>query len=554
MRRLTILMISMLAAFGVMAHEPDPLPPQALEAGDSIDGSLLRAHVRFLSDDLLGGRGPATEGDALTQLYLSTEMEKLGLEPAGIDGTWTQPFDIVGVDTKVPATWTFSRGGQTVRLDRGEEFVAVSGQQKKQSSLNNSELVFVGYGIEAPEYGWDDFKGMDLKGKTLVFMNNDPDWAPNLFEGDRRLYYGRWTYKYESAARQGAAGAIVIHTTPTAGYPWQVVQTSWTGEQFGLPAGPEPRLSVEAWVSEDAARELMKLAGKDLDQLVESARRKDFRPVPLGIRTSLDLAVEISAVTTANVAGILRGSDSILRDEVVIYTAHHDHLGTAEEGEGDRIYNGALDNGSGTSQVLAIAKAFTELPARPARSVMFLFVAAEEQGLLGSRYWADHPTIEPGKIAANINIDGANIWGRTEDLTFIGYGKSSLDSIVERFAAMQGRSVQGDQFPDRGFFYRSDQFHFARIGVPAIYTDTGTKFRGRPAGWGKQQIENWEATNYHQVNDELEDSWNFEGMVEDARLLFLTGLVVAESEEMPSWNPGDEFEAARKEALANRTD
>jgi Zn-dependent M28 family amino/carboxypeptidase len=422
--------------------------------------------------------------------------------------------------------------------------------QEEKATIDGAEVVFVGYGIQAPEYRWDDYKGMDLKGKVLLMLNNDPEWDPKLFEGERRLYYGRWTYKYESAARQGAAGAIIIHTIPSAGYPWQVVQTSWSGQQFELPAEGEPRIQVAAWTTEDGAKALAKLGGKDLDQLREAARSRDFRPVPLGVTTSLALTNTVSSVETANVGGLLRGSDPALKDEVVVYTAHHDHLGIGEpNAQGDRIYNGALDNATGTSQVLAIARAFQALPEPPRRSILFLFVAAEEQGLLGSEYYAKHPTFPPGKIAANLNYDGGNIWGRALEVAFIGYGKSSLDALVERHAARQDRKVVGDQFPDRGFYYRSDQFNFAKIGVPAVYLDNGTLFRGKPPEWGKEQLEAYEATNYHQPSDELTPDWSFEGMVEDARLGFFVGLEVAETPELPAWNPGDEFEAARKAAL-----
>jgi Zn-dependent M28 family amino/carboxypeptidase len=381
-------------------------------------------------------------------------------------------------------------------------------------------------------------------------LNNDPDWDDKLFEGKRRLYYGRWTYKYESAAEQGAAGAIIIHTTPSAGYPWQVVQSSWTGPQFELPAEGEPRSQVKSWVTEDAARQLLKLAGQDLDALVKSARSRDFKPVPLGVTTSLTLTNKVEKVQTANVGGVLRGSDPKLKDEVVIYTAHHDHLGIGEPVDGDNIYNGAVDNAAGVAQILAIARAYAELPQPPRRSVLFLFVAAEEQGLLGSEYYAKHPSFHPGKIAANINYDGGNYLGRGLELAYIGLGKSSLDSLVKGLAAQQGRTVVGDQFPDRGFFYRSDQFNFAKIGVPALYLDTGTKYRDRPAEWGVQKAEEFEEKHYHQPSDELRDDWNYEGMIEDARIGFFSGVLIANGDKMPTWNPGDEFEAARKAALA----
>ena len=531
-----------------------PAAAQAAEkAAQAIDRHALEGPIRFLSDDLLEGRGPASRGDKLTQRYLADTLALLGYEPAGGKDSYLQPFDIVGITSTVPKTWAFrAKGGQDLTLSYWDQFIASSGVQSERSDLRDAELVFVGYGIQAPEHGWDDYKGMDLKGKVLVMLNNDPDWDPKLFEGDRRLYYGRWTYKYESAAQQGAAGAIIIHTPPSAGYGWQVVQSSWTGEQFELPvAQGEPRVQVAAWTTEDAAKQLAKLGGHDLDELVKRAKSRDFKPVPLGVTTSLSLTNKISRVQTANVAGVLRGSDPKLRDEVVVYTAHHDHLGIGEPNkEGDKIYNGAMDNASGTAQVLAIAKAFARMEPRPRRSVLMLFVAAEEQGLLGSEYYSKHPTFAPGKIAANINFDGANIWGRTEDLTYIGLGKSSLDEVVKAQAAKQGRTVVGDQFPDKGFFYRSDQFNFARIGVPAIYLDAGTKFRGKPADWGKEQIGAWEAAHYHQASDEVRDDWNYEGIIEDARLGFFAGLEIANADQMPTWKPGDEFEAARKAALA----
>jgi Zn-dependent M28 family amino/carboxypeptidase len=528
-----------------------PLPPTAEKAAQAIDRDSLEGPIRYLADDLLEGRGPGSRGDELTRLYLATTMELLGLEPGGANGSWEQPFDIVGITSEAPKAWEFRAGGKTVPLAYFEEYIASSGVQNAQSTLNNAELVFVGYGIEAPEYGWNDFKGMDLKGKVLVMLNNDPDWDPKLFDGNRRLYYGRWTYKYESAARQGAAGAIIIHTTPSAGYPWQVVQTSWSGEQFELPAGNEPRIQVSAWTTEDATKKLFAAAGHDLGKLVEQAKSKSFKPVPLGITTSLAMSNKLTQKKTGNVLGLLPGSDPNLKDEVIVYSAHHDHLGVGEPDKtGDKIYNGAVDNAAGCAQLLAIARAFSALPERPKRSILFAFVAAEEQGLLGSEYYATHPTVPPGKIAANINYDGGNVLGRTSDLTYIGLGKSSLDQIVTTLAAQQKRKVLGDQFPDRGFFYRSDQFNFAKIGIPAIYLDNGTEFIGKSADWGKQQVEDYEANRYHQPSDEYEPGWTYDGMIEDARLGFYAGLAIAQDPKLPTWNPGDEFEAARKKALA----
>ncbi len=528
-----------------------PLPAGTEEAQAVITAESMMADIVALSGDDFQGRGPGGDGDLKTQQFLIDRMTEVGFEPGVADGGWLQPFDIVGITSTAPDTWTLSTAGGDVVLDWWKDFIASSGVQSEAAAIDNAELVFVGYGIQAPEYGWDDFADTDLTGKVLVVMNNDPDWDPELFEGNRRLLYGRWTYKYEKAAEMGAVGTIIIHTTPSAGYKFQVVQTSWTGEQFEIPAGDEPRSQVEAWTTEDAMRRLMAAAGHDLDALRESAKSPDFQPVPLGIHTSLELANELRRVETANVIGVLSGSDPELADEWVIFSAHHDHLGVGTPNDdGDDIYNGALDNASGTAQVLAIAEAFAALPERPRRSIMLTFVAAEEQGLLGSAYYAANPTVEPGRMAANLNYDGGNIWGRNRDVTYIGYGKSSLDAVIDQYAGEQGRTVKPDQFPDKGFFYRSDQINFARVGVPAVYLDTGTDFVDREPDWGREQIEAWEEVHYHQPSDQVEESWNLDGMVDDAVLGFRAGLHIAQQDAMPTWNPGDEFEAARISALA----
>ena len=512
----------------------------------------LATWIADLSDDAMEGRGPGTAGDVMARQYIADVMADTGLEPAAADGSWEQPFDIVGIDAAVPETWTFrSGGGDSVDFAFWDEFIAHSGVQSEQAAIEDAEVVFVGYGIQAPEYGWDDYGDADLLGKVLLMLNNDPDWDPDLFEGNRRLYYGRWTYKYESAAAQGAAGAIIIHTTPSAGYGFNVVQTSWTGPQFELPDEGEPRTQINAWLTEEASRRLFELAGADYDETLESARSADFTPVPLGLSTSLSLTNTVTSEQTANVLGALPGSDPELADEWIVFTAHHDHIGISpDESLEDRIYNGALDNAAGVAQVLAIAGELAAQSPGPSRSMLFLLVGAEEQGLLGSEYYAVHPTVPPGKMVANINYDGGNQWGRTRDVTYIGYGKSSLDGVVEAAAAEQGRTVQPDQFPDRGFFYRSDQLNFARIGVPAIYLDNGTDFVDRPAGWGAEQLEAWTANVYHQVSDEYSEDWNFDGMVDDVVLGLACARAISENPEFPTWNPGDEFEAARLAALA----
>ncbi|WP_163996897.1 M28 family metallopeptidase [Pyxidicoccus caerfyrddinensis] len=549
MKHLVSLLLA-LCAVPALAQRMPLVTPAEKAASAVIVPDVLRAHVRFLSHDLLEGRGPGTRGDALAQAYIAAQFEALGLQPAGTDGSYFQQFDLVGI-TSHPKGLTFRAPQGTAELEFHEDFIAVSGVQAPEAKLEDSELVFVGYGIQAPEYEWDDFKGMDLRGKTLLILNNDPEDDPKLFAGRTRLWYGRWDYKYEQAAKVGAAGAIIIHTTPSAGYPWQVVQSSWTGEQFELPATAGPRTQIKAWTTEAATRRVLQLAGKDLDALRAAAQKRDFQPVPLGMQVSARFTSEVRRRPTANVLAMLPGSDAKLAREVVLYSAHHDHLGMKEGGKAgeDTIYNGALDNAAGVAAMLSVAKAFRELPQPPRRSILFAAVAAEEQGLLGSQYLAEHPPVPAGRVAANINIDGANIHGRTKDLTVIGLGKSSLDATITGLAKTQGRVVKADQLSDRGFFYRSDQFNFAKQGIPAAYFGSGMDFVGRPEGWGKQQREAWEAKHYHQPSDELRPEWDLTGAVEDVRLFFLLGANVARAPDMPRWNKGDEFEAARLESL-----
>ena len=563
--------IAIFASFGLTACGEQPAPESepvdstatrdasgvnaAEVATQEITADLMRAYVRELSDDEYEGRGPGSRGDVAARKYLAGKLEELGLEPGAAGGTWEQPFDLIGVTTDQPAEWSFAGHDKSLTLKQWDDFIISSGVQSERADVENAELVFAGYAIQAPEFDWDDFKDVDLTGKVLLIMNNDPDWDPDLFAGETRLWYGRWLYKYQSAARQGAVGAIIIHTQPSAGYPFQVIQTSMTGARFELPAGDEPRLQAAAWVTESAARELVAMSGNDLDALREAADNSDFEPVPLGITTSIGMDVSLNRVTSANVLGLLPGSDPELKDEVVIYTAHHDHLGIGTPNDaGDVIYNGAMDNASGVAQVMAIIKAISTLPEAPRRSVLVALVGAEEQGLLGSEYYAENPTFRAGKIAANLNYDGGNIWGHTHDVTFIGLGKSTIDGLVEAIAAEQGRVVKPDQFADRGYFYRSDQFSFAKIGVPAMYLDQGTDFVDRSPEWGRRQVNHYTDVNYHQPSDEYDDSWNFDGMIADALLGYWTGLAVANADDMPSWVEGDEFEAARLEALSAEED
>ena len=544
---------ALLAMAATPAVAPVMLTAPERAAARTINADLLRGHIRFLSSDLLGGRGPATPGDRLAQQYIAAQMEAAGLQPGAPGGGWLQPLDIVGITSHNPDVATVSKGGDKVDLKYKDDYIAFSGVAAPEARLENTEVVFVGYGIVAPEYQWDDYKGADLKGKVLLMMNNDPAGDPKLFGGKTRQYYGRWTYKYEMAAKKGAAGAIIIHTEPSAGYKWQVVTSSWSGENFTLPAEGQPELQVQAWATEEASRRVARLGGQDLDALRAAAEKRDFKPVPLGVTLSLTLRNEVQKKQTANVIGKLPGRDPILGRQAVLYTAHHDHLGMREStrpGE-DVIYNGARDNASGVAAVLAIARAMKALPAAPRRTILFAAVAGEEQGLLGSAYLAAHPPVPIGLLAANINIDELGIWGRTRDMIMIGKGKSTLDTVVEAIAAAQGgRHIVADQNPDKGYFYRSDQFNLAKRGVPAAYLESGIEVVGKPAGWGAAQHAKYEETDYHQPSDELRPDWDFTGAVEDTQLLFYLGVKVAEGRNMPSWNPGDEFEGARKQALA----
>lgn len=550
--------------------------PSAAEqrAAEQIDAAGLRAHIRFLADDLLEGRGPGSRGDQLAQLYISCQLEALGVEPAAKtdagEPTWYQPVLLRGVTTRAPATIEFRRSKADQKLDTDasaesnsadtlslrllDDMMAASGKAEPTVSIENAELVFVGYGIQAPEYDWDDFKQTDVRGKLLVVLNNDPADDPELFAGKRRLYYGRWDYKYQMAAKLGAAGAMIIHTTESAGYPYQVVRTSWSGEEFELASTQGPRTKLKGWLTEEAAGRLIRFSGHDLQQLIDQAQSRDFEPIPLGVELSLEMQCTVREQTTGNVLGEIPGSDPQLAREYVVYTAHHDHLGMAgtRDAKGDNIYNGAIDNASGVASLLSIARAVAALPKRPKRSVLFAFVGAEEQGLLGSQHLALHPPMPAGYMAAVINIDGMNFLGRAHDVNVIGNGKSNLDGLLERVAKWQGRTVLPDYFPDRGYYYRSDQFSLAKVGVPGVYLHSGINIADRPDGWGKEQLEAWVEKTYHQPSDEFDASWDLTGAIDDAQLLMQLGVEIANQADMPQWNSGDEFEAARRSAIDAR--
>ena len=523
-----------------------------------IDAESIAAHIRFLADDLLEGRGPGTKSDAITQLYIATQLQSLGYQPAGQDGGYTQAVPLVGLTSSPPQTIAIAKStagsgsdSEQIELKYYQDFIAVSGMVESEVSIDAANLVFVGFGITAPEYQWDDYANTDVSGKIVVVMNNDPEDDPDLFEGRRRLYYGRWDYKYANAAAHGAAGAIIIHTTASAGYPFSVVQTSWSGEESELREDDSPRLKVKAWVTDEAAHKIVELASQDLEKLRAAANQRGFKPVDLKLTTSVKIEVQITQNDTANILAIFPGSDPEVADEYVMLMAHHDHIGRATErnASGDDIYNGAIDNASGTATLLSMARAFAIAGKmnleKPRRSILIAAVGAEEQGLLGSKYFAAHPTVPAGKIAGLINMDGMNFLGRTIDLQVVGYGKSSIDVLVSQVAELQNRKVVPDQFIDRGYYYRSDQFSLARIGVPGLYLHSGTAVRGKPDDWGRQQVELWTETDYHQPSDEYKTDWDLSGAVEDTQLLYEIALRIANADAMQAWNSGDEFEAAR---------
>ncbi len=527
----------------------------------TINENTLRADIKYLSDDLLEGRGTGARGGELAAKYIAAQLEELGLKGAGSGGSFFQPVSLVGVKADPKTTLTISSGGKRETFKFPEEFVAFTGAQAENVSVD-ADMVFVGYGIDAPEQRWNDYKGSadDYRGKVLVMMVNDPpatSQEPNLFGGRALTYYGRWTYKFEEAARRGAAGVILIHTDESAGYPWSVVRTSNGSWRFDIARGDNsktPYLKMRSWVTNDTAQKFMRLAGQDLDDLRKRAASRDFQPVKLNAKASIDIRSEVKRVESMNVAGILPGRDARLRDEYVIYSAHWDHLGIGEANKrGDNIYNGAVDNASGVASVLGIAEAFTKLPQneRPRRSILFLFPTAEEQGLLGAEWYAQHPLVPLNKTAANVNLDSMNILGRTRDFVPLGAERSSLMRVVESVARDNNMTVQPDPRPEQGSFYRSDHFPFAKVGVPSISLKEGMDFVGQPKGWGEQQFKAYNTANYHQPSDEYSDAWNFEGMVQEAMIAFEIGRRIADMDAMPRFNPSDEFAKADRNRMGS---
>ena len=547
-RTLAALLISCLAACNQSpATAPAATPQPTGPAENEIQEAPLKAHLQALSADDMGGRAPSTPGGQKAADYLATQLKTLGVEPGGDNGSYFQEVPIV--ESVVDRSFTLSVPGNSYRYF--DDVVAFSGTEQPRVHVQG-DVVFVGHGIVAPEQNWNDYQGADVKGKWVLVMVNDPPAPadePTLFAGQALTYYGRWTYKFEEAARQGAAGAILIHTDDSATYPWQVVQSSWTGTQYSLPpAAGAPALGVKAWMKNDAAVDFVKRGGQNLDQLRASAVKRGFKPVPLKLRAAATLQQRTSRKTSPNVIGVVRGTNE---RQAVIFTSHYDHFGTREAQPGDkpdtdRIFNGAYDNASGISGLLMIAQSMAKAPAKPGRSMYFVFTTAEESGLLGAEYFAQHPVIPMDQVAANINVDGLNYLGPTRDIVLLGADRSSLGPMAKTLAQERGRTLGADQHPERGYFFRSDHFPLAKAGVPALSIREPREFTGPNAAELAKKQEAYNATDYHQPSDEFDPTWNFAGGVEDLKFLAQLAWRVAAQPAMPEYNAGDQFANARK--------
>ena len=544
-------------ALAVASCSSAPSAPDA--ALSSLNADRLMVNIKTLSSDQFEGRGPGSNGENLTIKYMEDQFRASGLEPGNPDGTFLQNVPLVSITPQPGLKIALTAHGQTLSPTWPKDFVAWTKRVVEKSSID-ADMIFVGYGVQAPEFNWDDFKGVDVRGKVMVVLINDPPVPdpndptkldPKTFGGNAMTYYGRWSYKYEKAAEMGAAGCFIIHDTAGAGYPWEVVQNGRSGEQFTLntPDKAMNRAAIEGWFSGDTAAKLFKMGGQDLAALRKAAVSRDFHPVALNVHAKLDLTNTLRTLDSHNVIAKITGSDAKLKDEYVIYSAHWDHFGIGPAVNGDKIYHGAADNAAGSSALLEIARAYKQLKTPPKRTMLFLSVTAEEQGLLGSQYYSEHPLYPLARTAANINMDGMNVLGRTRDIVMIGKGASSLDQIVEDLARNQGRAVKPDPEPEKGFYYRSDHFNFAKHGVPAFDPDSGVEYIGKPNGWGLQMRDKYTSEDYHKPSDVIKPYWDLSGAVEDCQLFFLVGYRVANAAQTPEWNPGSEFKAIRDASL-----
>jgi Zn-dependent M28 family amino/carboxypeptidase len=544
----------MLACLGLLAGCNAARTARDAAAG-SITEPVYRGYVETLASDEFEGRAPGSAGERKTVQYLEQQFLALGLQPVQ-GGSFRQEVPLVGIFADPKASYLdFERAGHRLSLALGDDMVVGTRRVKPAVTISASDVVFVGYGIVAPEYGWNDYAGLDMHGKTALILVNDPGFAtgdPALFHGRTMTYYGRWTYKFEEAARQGAAAAIIVHETAPAAYPWQVVRNGWTGPQFY--AEPEDgnagRCAIEGWITHERAAEIMALAGQDLASLEREAVVRGFHPLPLDLKASAGVSNTISHERSANVAAILPGKDQ--PDEYVVYTAHWDHFGKLETAEGDNIFNGAQDNATGVAGILTIAHGFRAMLSAPSRSVIFMATTGEEAGLLGSEYYAAHPLVPLEKTAAVINLDLLSPMGRARDIEVIGYGASELEDRLAAAAARQGRVLLPDANPEAGYFYRSDQLNMARKGVPALFVRSGIDLIGKPPGTGKAMVRDYYANVYHKQVDEYRPEWDVSGSIEDLKLLFEVGAGVAQDGGWPNWYEGNEFRAARDASAASR--
>lgn len=535
--------------------------PDAKALGMITADGLMR-HIKTLASDEYEGRGPGTRGEDLSIKYIADQFQQAGLAPGNTDGTYFQNVPLVGITTNQNTQMKVNVAGRDMTLKFGDDFVARTVRVVEKTGFD-ADMVFVGYGVDAPEYGWDDYKGQDMHGKVLVMLVNDPpvpdpknpqQLDEKMFKGRAMTYYGRWTYKYEIAAAKGAAGVLVVHETGPAGYPWAVPKGSFTIENFDLvsPDKNMSRVNIEGWITEPKIRELMQAAGLNFDELKKRAIRKDFQPVPLKAHAKLDIESKLRTINSHNVIGKLEGSDPKLKDEYVIYTAHWDHLGIGlPDAKGDKIYNGALDNASGIAGLIEMARAFKATSPPPRRSILFIAVTAEEKGLIGSKYYAENPIYPLAKTVAEINMDGLNQWGPTSDVTVIGLGNSTLDDVLKEAAAEKGRVLRPDAEPEKGFYYRSDHFNFAKQGVPALDPESGIDYKGKSKDWGMKKRDEYTENDYHKPSDEIKPDWNLSGAAEDVALLMTVGYRVANTDKFPEWKPGTEFKAKREEMLKN---
>jgi len=536
--------LALLALFFFGCAKEDQKLKSALE---SISAEELSKDVEILSSDEFEGRSPASKGEEKTISFLKEEFQKVGLKP-GNGESFFQELPMVEI-TAGPVTELEIRSDKKSMLFAyGDEFVGLTLRVVEKVSLNDSEMVFVGYGIVAPEYNWNDYEGLDVRGKTVVMLVNDPGFAtedPEFFKGRAMTYYGRWTYKFEEAARQGADGVLIVHQTEPAAYPWGVVKNGWTGPQFYLISEDKnlSRCAVEGWVTIETARKIFESSGLDYDEIKPAAAKRGFKAIPLGLKASVTLKNSLRQSKSNNVIALLPGADRA--DECVIYMAHWDHFGIDPALEGDQIFNGALDNATGTAALIELAEAFKMLESPPSRSIIFLATTAEEQGLLGSKYYATNPVYPPAKTVAAINMDSLNIYGNMKDITIIGYGNSELDDYVEAAAKEQGRRIRPNPTPEKGSFYRSDHFPFAKQGIPALYTSSGIDHVEHGEDWTLAKKEKYTAENYHKPSDEYDPNWDLSGGIEDLRLLFKIGYKLSMESTFPNWEEGTEFKAKR---------